>query len=83
MNLSDEELDRYARHIVLPQVGGFGQRRLKETRVAVVGAGPIGLAAIMTAQLFSPARIIAIVSYRTHRSTPSVLVSNHTKLSTV
>ena len=28
--LSDAELERYARHIVLPQVGGFGQRRLKE-----------------------------------------------------
>lgn len=46
MNLSDEELDRYARHIVLPQVGGFGQRRLKETRVAVVGAGGIGSAVL-------------------------------------
>ena len=29
MNLSDKELERYARHIVLPQVGGVGQRRLK------------------------------------------------------
>jgi adenylyltransferase/sulfurtransferase len=46
VNLSDEELDRYARHIVLPQVGGFGQRRLKETRVAVVGAGGIGSAVL-------------------------------------
>lgn len=42
MNLSDAELERYARHIVLPQVGGFGQRRLKETSVVVVGAGGIG-----------------------------------------
>ena len=42
MNLSDDELDRYARHIVLPQVGGMGQRRLKESRIAVVGAGGIG-----------------------------------------
>ena len=46
MTLSDPELDRYARHIVLPQVGGFGQRRLKETKVAVVGAGGIGCAVI-------------------------------------
>ena len=46
MNLTDAELERYARHIVLPQVGGFGQRRLKETRVAVVGAGGIGSAVI-------------------------------------
>lgn len=42
MSLSDAELDRYARHIVLPQVGGLGQRRLKEARIVVVGAGGIG-----------------------------------------
>ena len=46
LSLSDEELERYARHIVLPQVGGLGQRRLKEAQVAVVGAGGIGSAAI-------------------------------------
>ena len=46
MALSDEELDRYARHIVLPQLGGAGQRRLKQARVAVVGAGGIGAAVI-------------------------------------
>ena len=46
MTLSDAELERYARHIVLPQVGGFGQRRLKETSVLVVGAGGIGSAVI-------------------------------------
>ena len=46
MTLTDAELDRYARHIVLPQVGGIGQRRLKESRVAVVGAGGIGSAVI-------------------------------------
>jgi adenylyltransferase/sulfurtransferase len=44
--LSDDELERYARHIVLPQVGGVGQRRLKDSRVAIVGAGGIGSAAI-------------------------------------
>ena len=44
--LSDDELDRYARHIVLPQVGGVGQRRLKAASVAVVGAGGIGSAVI-------------------------------------
>jgi adenylyltransferase/sulfurtransferase len=44
--LSDEELDRYARHIVLPQVGGVGQRKLKAANIAVVGAGGIGSAVI-------------------------------------
>ena len=46
MTLSDAELDRYARHIVLPQVGGVGQRKLKSASVAVIGAGGIGSAAI-------------------------------------
>lgn len=45
-DLTDDELDRYARHIVLPQLGGLGQRRLKTASVAVVGAGGIGSAAI-------------------------------------
>jgi adenylyltransferase/sulfurtransferase len=44
--LSDEELERYARHIVLPQVGGPGQRKLKAAKSAVVGAGGIGSAVI-------------------------------------
>jgi adenylyltransferase/sulfurtransferase len=46
MSLSDAELERYARHIVLPRFGGVGQNRLKAARVAVVGAGAIGSGAI-------------------------------------
>jgi adenylyltransferase/sulfurtransferase len=46
VSLSDEELERYARHIVLPQLGGLGQRKIKEAKVAVVGAGGIGSAVI-------------------------------------
>ena len=46
MALSDEELDRYARHIVLPQVGGAGQLRIKAASIAVIGAGGIGSGAI-------------------------------------
>jgi molybdopterin-synthase adenylyltransferase len=46
VSLSDDELERYARHIVLPQVGGAGQRKLKAASVAVIGAGGIGSAVI-------------------------------------
>jgi adenylyltransferase/sulfurtransferase len=46
VTLSDAELDRYARHIVLKEIGGEGQRRLLSARVAVVGAGGIGSPAI-------------------------------------
>lgn len=46
MSLSDAELERYARHIVLPRFGGAGQNRLKAASIAVVGAGGIGSGAI-------------------------------------
>ena len=46
MNLSDEELERYARHIVLREVGGVGQKKLKAASIAVIGAGGIGSAVI-------------------------------------
>jgi adenylyltransferase/sulfurtransferase len=39
---SREQLDRYARHIILPGVGAAGQRRLLDARVLVVGAGGLG-----------------------------------------
>lgn len=42
VELTDAELDRYQRHIVLKEVGGEGQRRLKAARVAVIGAGGLG-----------------------------------------
>lgn len=42
MTLSDEQLDRYARHIVLREIGGAGQMKLRRARIAVIGAGGIG-----------------------------------------
>jgi molybdopterin-synthase adenylyltransferase len=42
MIFSDEEIERYARHLVLAEVGGPGQQRLKRARVLVVGAGGLG-----------------------------------------
>jgi adenylyltransferase/sulfurtransferase len=44
--LSDDELERYARQIVLREVGGVGQRKLKAARIALIGAGGIGSAVI-------------------------------------
>lgn len=41
------ELDRYARHIALREIGGSGQRRLKAARVLVIGAGGLGSPALM------------------------------------
>jgi adenylyltransferase/sulfurtransferase len=42
MDFSAEEIERYARHIVLADVGGPGQQKLKQARALVVGAGGLG-----------------------------------------
>jgi adenylyltransferase/sulfurtransferase len=47
VNFSDPELERYARHIVLREVGGAGQARFKAARVLVVGAGGLGSPVIL------------------------------------
>ena len=44
--LTDSELDRYARHIVLPHIGGVGQAKIKAARILIIGAGGIGSAVI-------------------------------------
>jgi molybdopterin-synthase adenylyltransferase len=46
VSFTDEQLDRYARHIVLREIGGAGQAKLAQARVAVIGAGGIGCPAI-------------------------------------
>ena len=43
---SETELNRYARHIVLRELGGAGQKKLKEAKVLVIGAGGLGAPAL-------------------------------------
>jgi molybdopterin/thiamine biosynthesis adenylyltransferase len=47
MSFSDEEVDRYARHLVLREIGGPGQQALKAARVLIVGAGGLGAPAAL------------------------------------
>jgi molybdopterin/thiamine biosynthesis adenylyltransferase len=46
-SFSEAELQRYARHILLREIGGPGQKRLKAARVLVIGAGGLGSPALM------------------------------------
>lgn len=43
---SDVEIDRYARHLFLREIGGAGQKRLKNAKVLVIGAGGLGAPAL-------------------------------------
>lgn len=45
-SFSDTELNRYARHIMLREVGGVGQKALRDARVLVIGAGGLGSPAL-------------------------------------
>ncbi len=47
MAFSEREVERYARHLVLKEIGGPGQQRLKAARVLLIGAGGIGAPAAM------------------------------------
>jgi len=60
MNLTDAELERYARHIVLREVGGAGQLKLRSATVAVIGAGGIGSPAIQYLAAAGIGRLIVI-----------------------
>jgi molybdopterin/thiamine biosynthesis adenylyltransferase len=44
---TDEEIERYARHLVLREVGGPGQQKLKAATVLIVGAGGLGAPAAL------------------------------------
>jgi len=47
MRFSDDEVERYARHLVLREIGGPGQQKLKAAKVAIVGAGGLGCPAAL------------------------------------
>ena len=47
ITLSNDEKARYARHLILPQVGDLGQKKIKSSSVLVVGAGGLGSPVLM------------------------------------
>lgn len=60
MSLSDSQLDRYARHIVLKEIGGEGQAKLLAAHVVLVGAGGIGSPALQYLSAAGVGRLTAI-----------------------
>src|SRR2546427_553884 len=42
MDFTDEQITRYSRHILLPEVGGKGQKKIAKSRILIVGAGGLG-----------------------------------------
>ncbi len=42
MEFTDEQIHRYSRHIILPEVGGKGQKKILQSKVLIVGAGGLG-----------------------------------------
>jgi len=47
MSLTEQEILRYSRHIILPEVGGRGQKRIKAASVLIAGLGAVGSAAAL------------------------------------
>lgn len=60
MTLDPEEIERYARHIVLREIGGPGQRRLKAASAVVIGAGGLGSPALLYLAAAGLGRIVVI-----------------------
>ncbi len=42
MDFTDDQLLRYSRHIILPEVGGKGQEKIINAKVVIIGAGGLG-----------------------------------------
>jgi len=47
MNITDEQINRYSRHIILPEVGGKGQAKISAGKVLIIGAGGLGAPAAL------------------------------------
>ena len=42
MEFTEEQINRYSRHILLPEVGGKGQKKIAKAKILLIGAGGLG-----------------------------------------
>ena len=56
-SLTPDQVSRYARHLILPEVGGAGQRKLLGSSVLLLGAGGLGSPAAMYLAAASPSAL--------------------------
>ena len=72
MALTDEQIERYSRHIILKEVGAKGQKKLLNAKVLIIGAGGLGAPAAMYLGAAGVGTIgIVAVSY-THLTLPTI-----------
>ena len=58
MAFTNEQMERYSRHIILQEVGVKGQKKLMNGKVLIIGAGPTGICTLLCVMLKKPKRII-------------------------
>src|SRR2546425_734287 len=66
MDFTEQQIERYSRHIILPDVGGKGQKKLAAARVLVIGAGGLGSPAAHVRQDDVPAVAFDLLLGKVH-----------------
>ena len=78
-NFTEEEIQRYARHITLPQVGGVGQKKLMEAKVLIIGAGGLGSPLLLYLAAAGVGTICIIDDYKVELSNIQRLIIHKNK----
>ena len=72
MAMTDEQIERYSRHIILKEVGAKGQKKLLKGKVLIIGAGPTGICTLLCVMLKNTKHIIM---YEKNKNVSNLLIS--------
>jgi len=78
LDFSEDEISRYSRHILLREVGGIGQAKLRAARVLIIGAGGVGLSVLLGAALAGAYPIIVADVNKARLDRARALGASHT-----